>query len=161
MQNNSGIWIGAIVVIVVIIGAFYAFSGNPSNSANGSLTGTGTTTDTTGTSGGTTGGTTGGALMKPLATTAGFASVSSTTAVIAGTVVAENSQTTYWFEYGTTLSFGSASPIKTIPAGTNEDGAAAYLTGLKPNTQYYFRIDAKNAAGIVYGGPYSFTTKAQ
>lgn len=98
------------------------------------------------------------AAKKPEATTIGFASVSPTTAMVVGTVVSNGSDTLYWFEYGTSLDFGSATPVKTVAASASTEGVAAYLTGLAPNTQYYFRLATKNEGGFTYGGPYSFVT---
>lgn len=96
----------------------------------------------------------------PIAKTVGFSSVSSTTAVVAGTVVPRGAPTTYWFEYGSSPNFGQTVDARSAGAGLLELGAAGYLTGLKPATEYYFRIAAQNAYGRVYGGVYKFITES-
>jgi len=112
-------------------------------------------TNTTGASGNV------GTQSKPVVATTGFASVSSTTAVVVGTVNPQGSQTTYWFEYGPTLSLGSRVDTTMASASFQEVGASGYLTNLKPNTTYYFRLGATNAYGTVYGSPYNFITLAK
>ena len=98
---------------------------------------------------------------RPVVQTTGFASVASTTAVVVGAVNPRGAATTYWFEYGPTISFGQIAETSTAGSGSTLVGAGAYLTGLKPNTQYYFRVGAQNAHGRVYGAVYSFITAAK
>jgi hypothetical protein len=153
MNRNYVLWIvGAIIVVGI---GYVLLMQGPAAAP--------TTTDTTpvtdtGDTGGTTVGTTAG---KPVVTTTEFASVSSTTAVVVGTVIPNGAETTYWFEYGPTLSFGLAANVIHVSASYKVLGAAAYITGLKPSSTYYFRIGAKNAYGTVYGGPYNFITAAK
>ena len=95
---------------------------------------------------------------KPIATIVGFASVSATSAVVIGAVNPKGAKTSYWFEYGPTISFGSSTSIASLPAGSTAQSATANLTGLKPSTSYYFRVGAKNAYGVSYSGLQSFIT---
>jgi hypothetical protein len=86
-----------------------------------------------------------------------------TTATVRGTVNPYGSQTTYWFEYSTDSSFGSAS-LKTTPhrsagAVMNTVSVQASVTGLSSNTTYYVRTVAQNAQGTVRGDTLSFKTK--
>lgn len=48
--------------------------------------------------------------------------------------------------------------INVTPAGTGTGTYSAPITGLSPNTTYYFRAYATNSAGTAYGDEYSFTT---
>ena len=55
-------------------------------------------------------------------------------------------EVTYWFEYGTTSEFGTATPDKTVtfPEGHDANGpkmqVSESITGLQPNTTYHYRI---------------------
>lgn len=160
MKNQSGIWIGGGVILVAAVILLFVFSSPAPTPANTTANGGSATSTQTNTPSQNTG-STGSVGIKPVVVTTGFASVTSTTAVVVGTVVPESSETTYWFQYGTTLDFGSATETKVVAPGTVAIGAAAYITGLTPNTQYYFRIAAKNSAGIIYSGPYRLLTNAK
>ena len=152
MNNNNTVWIvGAIIVVVIGIVFFM-------RSPDASLTPASDVTDTASTNG-TPNAVTGGA--KPVVTATAFASVSSTTAVVVGTITPRGASTTYWFEYGPTASYGFYVNKATVDAGVEPIGVAAYITGLKPSTSYYFRLGAKNAYGTVYDGPYRFITAAK
>jgi len=150
MKQNYLLWIGLALLVIVVV--LVVFMRTPGPAATGSDITATTGTDNTGTNG------TPGAASKPIVSTTGFASVSTTTAVVVGTIIPEGVQTTYWFEYGATPAFGSSAHVETVATGWKPVGAAAYITGLKPATQYYFRLGAKNAYGTVYGSPYSFIT---
>jgi hypothetical protein len=84
-----------------------------------------------------------------------------TTAKLAGYVNPNNSPTTYRFEYGSTVAYGSQSPAEFEPA-IGEGGEAvpvkATLIGLTPRTTYHFRIVARNASGSTVGPDRQFTT---
>lgn len=152
MNKNPVFWIVGAVVIIII--GFMLFRQSPVPSGT-STTDTTDTTNTNGTKNATTGG------SRPTVTATAFASVSSTTAVVVGTVTPRGAQTTYWFEYGQTASYGFYVNKATIDASVEPTGVAAYIGGLKPGTSYYFRLGAKNAYGVVYDGPYSFITETK
>lgn len=63
----------------------------------------------------------------------------------------------YWFEYGTTTSYGSKTPVKeaniflTVPISEQ-------LSGLKPNTLYHYRLVAENVYGTHAGFDQTVTT---
>ncbi len=159
-MKNSSIWIWVGIVIIVVLGAWFLMSPAETTQAPGTYNATSSTTpELTGTANTGSGNSATGA--KPVVTTAGFASVSSTTAVVVGTVIPNGAPTTYWFEYGPTMSYGSSADARSAEASYKQIGAAAYITGLKPNTEYYFRIAAKNAYGETYGSQYKFITAAK
>jgi hypothetical protein len=93
---------------------------------------------------------------------ASAADVTSTGATLNGTVNPDGRDTTYQFEYGTTNSFGSSSPVSPAGAGpgTAAETETATLTGLTPGTVYHYRIEATNAAGTTHGQDQTFTTPA-
>lgn len=169
MEDTQALWrwVGTIIVLIIVALVAYALiAGGRQAPATGTAASTTPAEEAaagTPARGGTAAATGGTPVpgRPPVVKTIGFASVSSTTAVVVGTVVPESAETTYWFEYGPTLDFGLAVDARSAGAGTKEIGAAGYLTGLTPGTEYYFRIGAQNAYGRVYGGPYKFVTAAK
>ena len=156
MKNSTYLWMGAVGIALIIALSIFL---SQSPAATTPTAETATTTDSQGTS--TTGGNSGTVVndhSAPIVKTIGFASVSSTTAAVIGTVIPGDASTTYWFEYGTTLAFGSKAQASASQATNDEIGTSGNITGLTPNTQYYFRAGAKNAYGTVYSGVYSFIT---
>ncbi len=99
--------------------------------------------------------------------------VGSASATLTGTVYPEGATvSTCYFKYGTTTAYGSvAQCAQAVGGGDSPVSVSADLSGLAPNTTYYFDLVAANAAGGVDGGlPYacyygcqsgsSFTTTA-
>ena len=76
---------------------------------------------------------------------------------VAGTVNPESIEAHYFFEYGTTPSYGLKSAEEASSAATSQP-AAANLTGLEPNTTYHYRLVAINANGTSRGQDGKFTT---
>jgi phosphodiesterase/alkaline phosphatase D-like protein len=83
---------------------------------------------------------------------------SDTSAVIQGSVTPNGAATTYWYEYGTTANFGSSISQQTIGSGYTAIPTPGYITGLKANTTYYFRLVAQNPLGITRSEQRSFKT---
>ena len=83
--------------------------------------------------------------------------VKGTNASVAGTVDPEGVETHYFFEYGTTNSYGLSSAEETSSAGTDQPVTAS-LTGLEPNTTYHYRLAATNANGVSRGADREFKT---
>ncbi len=96
----------------------------------------------------------------PTVTTEAATLVTTTSATLNGTVNPGGLATTYYFEYGTTTSYGTDIPITPGSAGSGSSAVAesANLTGLTPNTTYDFRIDASNKKGTPDGLNQTFTT---
>jgi hypothetical protein len=68
--------------------------------------------------------------------------------------------TSYYWQYGTSNSFGSQSPTVSAAASGFGVAVSTVVTGLSASTPYYYRLVATNADGTVYGYTYSFTTAA-
>lgn len=100
----------------------------------------------------------------PGATTGDASSVSSTSAVLNGTVtpVAGHS-TRYYFEYGTTTQYGSRVPAADAFAnpGPGPQAVTEAVSGLQPGTTYHFRLVASNDGGTATGADRTFTTSRQ
>jgi hypothetical protein len=66
--------------------------------------------------------------------------------------------TSYWFEYGTSLSYGQQTPSASAGSGLVAIFVQAELTGLTPAVTYHFRLVASNSAGTSFGSDRQFTT---
>src|SRR3989344_1231554 len=86
--------------------------------------------------------------------------VSNSTSVVTGRVTPNGAPTTYWYEYGETSALGARTASQGIGSGWTAIPSPAYITGLRANTAYYFRLSAQNAYGTVNGGTYSFSTNS-
>ena len=92
--------------------------------------------------------------------TASASNVGSTSATVNGSVNPNSSATSAWFEWGTssTLSTYSTTASQSVGSGSSAVSITANLTGLTPNTTYYYRAVAQNSAGTQRGLILSFTT---
>jgi DNA-binding beta-propeller fold protein YncE len=86
-----------------------------------------------------------------------------TSATFNGSLEPNGFDTHYWFEYGyPPNTFGSSTTHQ--DAGAQASGikpVPTMVTGLEPNTTYYYRLAAENTFGVtVAGGGEIFTTKA-
>jgi glucose/arabinose dehydrogenase len=56
-------------------------------------------------------------------------------------------QTTYWFQYGTSTSYGTQTTHRDGGSGTDTKNVSERVTGLSPDTLYHFRACASNSDG--------------
>ncbi|HLY48195.1 MAG TPA: glycoside hydrolase family 76 protein [Solirubrobacteraceae bacterium] len=96
--------------------------------------------------------------LAPSSTSGGAGSVTQVAANLAGTVNSNGRYTTYYFEYGTSTSYGAATARRGVRAGRRAVSVTASLTGLSPGTTYHYRIYASNAAGPACSSDRTFTT---
>ncbi len=76
-----------------------------------------------------------------------------------GSVKPNSLQTIVTFEYGNSIDYGNS--IKANPDTLEKNiytSVTAALTGLEPETEYYFRLKAVNSLGTVYSDDTLFTT---
>ena len=86
-------------------------------------------------------------------------SIYDTSVVLNGSVNPNNALTNAWFEYGKSESLENGSAgYQTLQASSYSSNISYTLTGLSPNTKYYYRISANNNYGTVRNGIGSFTT---
>ncbi len=152
MNTNTSFIVGAVVIILLIVGSLWYVQSNPSPTASSTPTGattgnTGNTTPPTQTQPG-----------APTATTVQSVEPSDTTAIVVGAVVPNGASTNYWYEYGVTANLGSKSSTQNIGSGYVGLAAPAFLTGLAKDTAYYFRLVAQNSFGKSNGTTYTFRT---
>jgi sugar lactone lactonase YvrE len=99
-------------------------------------------------------------LVAPRAITEAATAVKATQATLNGKVDPEGSATSYWFEYGTTTSYGTKIPVTPISVGSGTVGVAVSQTptGLSEVTTYHFRLVAESEVDTAYGVDKTFTT---
>jgi streptogramin lyase len=99
-------------------------------------------------------------LDPPGAETGAATSITTTSAVLTGTVDANASATTYRFEYGTTTAYGSSTPITSAGAGDAPVAVNAQLSNLGPGVTYHYRLVATSPVGTSFGADRTFTAVA-
>jgi sugar lactone lactonase YvrE len=99
-------------------------------------------------------------LGPPIATTEAATSVKGSSATLNGKVDPERSETSYWFEYGETTSYGAKIPIspESIGSGNSAIAVSQPVTGLTQGTTYHFRVVATNTVGTTNGADKTLTT---
>jgi hypothetical protein len=90
--------------------------------------------------------------VKPRALTGQATHVLATSALLTGVVNPEGLQTSYYFQYGPTVAYGSQTPTVSVGAGTSKVKVGQLVSGLRPGTDYHFRIVAVTSTGIVVTG---------
>jgi phosphodiesterase/alkaline phosphatase D-like protein len=154
---NKNVIIGILVVLVILGGGYALLNNKPANVATYTPT-TDNTANTTPTPNPQPTPVVPPKPDAPVVETGIDPSVSSSTALFTGTVKPNGAFTTYWFEYGETTALGNRSISQQIGSGFSTLSTPAYITGLKANTAYYFRLSAKNRFATVNGSTYSFQT---
>ncbi|HMK25883.1 MAG TPA: T9SS type A sorting domain-containing protein [Chitinophagaceae bacterium] len=98
----------------------------------------------------------------PTVTTGGSSSVAATSAVAAGTINADGCAvvTAYGIEYSINSGFPDGTGTQ-VPASNLAGGNfSSTITGLAPNTRYYYKAYATNSIGTAYGTQQAFTCTA-
>jgi multidrug efflux pump subunit AcrA (membrane-fusion protein) len=91
------------------------------------------------------------AASKPTVVTGSASGALTSSAALSGSVNPGGSDTKYRFEYGTTTAYGSQTAVVDAGSGTTASQVSATLTGLKPDTEYVFRLLATNKFGTSTG----------
>jgi phosphodiesterase/alkaline phosphatase D-like protein len=94
----------------------------------------------------------------PAVITGAASQLTSTSATLNAAVDADGLTTSWYFEYGRTVSYGSKSPATNMAAGPNSTKVAVVISGLTPETTYHFRIVATSSAGTSVGADFVLTT---
>lgn len=93
----------------------------------------------------------------PLVTTSPPSGITSSAAMLRGSVNPHGLTTSVYFEYGRTASYGSITASQN-ETGSTYQGVGVNVSGLSASTTYHFRIVATNSAGTRYGGDRQFRT---
>ncbi len=155
-KNTTNVIIGIVLLVFVGWLIYYLSSNNtPTTVTNTSTT---VTTPTTTSTPSSTTQTSSPVADAPVVVTNPSTTVSSSTALVSGTVKPNGAATTYWFEYGLSTTLGNRTTAQAIGSGYSTISTPSFITGLKADTLYYFRLSAKNSFGTVNGDTLSFTT---
>jgi hypothetical protein len=98
--------------------------------------------------------------LAPTVTTGATTDITTSAATTAGTVNPNGKPTTYYFQYGTSTSYGSTSPSASAGSGSSDVNVTATLSGLATSTTYHYQLVAINGFGTSYGADATFTTSA-
>jgi DNA-binding beta-propeller fold protein YncE len=98
-------------------------------------------------------------LVPPDVTTGAATELTSTTALLSGTVNPENLPTSYHFEYGPATSPYYSWSTESEGIGSEGGTVSAKINTLEPDTAYHYRLVATNPRGTTYGEDRAFTTR--
>ena len=97
--------------------------------------------------------------QAPTATTGSATSISSSSAVLNGTVNPNGASTSVVFHYGLTTGYGSTATASQSPlSGTSAQAVSATVSGLTEERTYHYRVAATNSARTTYGSDRTFAT---
>jgi hypothetical protein len=99
-------------------------------------------------------------LTPPGATTGSATGIGTTTATLNGTVDPNSRDTTFYFEYGTSTTYGTKTAVKSAGAGASPQNEAVGISKLQVGKTYHFRIVATSDAGTSSGADATFTTSS-
>jgi hypothetical protein len=94
----------------------------------------------------------------PAVATGDVASVAPTSVTLKGSVTPNGLATTWWFEYGTSGSYGSKTASHSAGSGASASAVSLSVTSLRVATGYHYRLVAQNTSGRTYGTDRTFTT---
>jgi hypothetical protein len=107
-----------------------------------------------------------GATNAPECVTSNATAITTASARLNATVHPGNLASKVWFQWGTTVNYGTNTPQITVGPGLPVDPNAlafevgSVLTNLALNTTYYYRVAVTNNVGTNYGAQGVFTTSA-
>ncbi len=97
---------------------------------------------------------------SPTAITQAATSVTGSSAVLNGTVNPNGLATSYYFQWGTSTSYGNTTSTQSAGSGTSNVAVNAPISGLSGGTTYHFRLVATNSDGTTNGSDLTFTPGA-
>jgi hypothetical protein len=101
------------------------------------------------------------ASSPPTVTTKAASNVKDSSATLNASVNPNGQDTTVYFDYGTSTSYGTKSGAKSIGSGRSSTGVSIPVAGLLPGVVYHVRVVASNATGTNSGADQTFTTTGQ
>lgn len=96
------------------------------------------------------------AASSPSVVTGDTSGVTLGSAVLHGTINPNGSATTYYFQWGITNGYGSASAVRPAGKGIKPVSVQATAGGLTPGTTYHYRLVASNHSGTSVGADRTF-----
>jgi hypothetical protein len=98
------------------------------------------------------------AAAGPTVVSKSASSVTDTTATLNGSVNPNGPTTAVYFEYGTSTSYGTKTPAKSVGSGAAAKNVSAGVTRLARGTTYHFRLIGLNSAGSTASSDQTFRT---
>lgn len=95
-------------------------------------------------------------VLPALVTTQPASGLSTTGAVLNGSVTIGRDETVAWFDWGTDANYGDIAGVTVAPAEANAAAVTSVLSGLSPNYIYHYRLVAANDYGLAYGADQQF-----
>jgi streptogramin lyase len=96
--------------------------------------------------------------VVPGAATGLASNVTGKEAALNGVVNPNGAATEYYFEFGTTKTYGTKTTAVSVGSEERDFGETKTITGLHPNTEYHFRIVATNSKGTTEALDQTFKT---
>ncbi len=95
----------------------------------------------------------------PAVTTGASSAVTATTATVAGSITDQGCSpvTSYGIEYSSASGFPNGTGTQVASSNLSSGNFSVGLSGLAPNTRYYYKAYATNAGGTTYGSQQAFT----
>lgn len=97
--------------------------------------------------------------VPPVVSTGPVASVSSSSAIVTGSVRSRGADTHYYVEFGPSPAYGQLTAVLDNGAADNAQPVSVLLQGLLPSTVYHYRLVAVNANGTRYGQDQTLLTE--
>ena len=94
----------------------------------------------------------------PAVVTGAATGVTVSAATLTGTVDPNGRATTWWFEYGTSTSYGSRTTARNAGSGGGAAGVSEAISGLTAGRTYHYRLVAQSDAGTSRGADRTFLT---
>jgi hypothetical protein len=94
----------------------------------------------------------------PKAVTGAATALTKKRATLNGVVNPNDRATTYYFQWGSTTSYGHFTAVKGAGSGTSDVPVSARVSGLAPGTTYHFRLVATSSIGTNFGKDAVFRT---
>lgn len=98
------------------------------------------------------------AILAPFVSTGPATKISVTRANLDGLAVANGTNTSAWFEWGTNTSYGRQTALSNIGSGFQVAPFTGTISNLAAGTIYHYRLVGSNALGTTYGRDRRFTT---
>jgi hypothetical protein len=95
---------------------------------------------------------------RPIVTVGAATGVSSNAATLVGTVNPNGHAASWYFQYGTTSSYGLQTPTRSSSSANGVRNVTEAITSLNPSTTYHYRLVATNSVGTTFGNDVSFST---
>jgi hypothetical protein len=97
-------------------------------------------------------------VAPPAVATAATENIEPTSGTVTGTLNPNGLAASWYFEYGTSTSYGSKTPTENVGAGKSTLNVSAPLSGLTAGATYHFQLVATSAAGTSRSTDATFVT---